>query len=178
MGIFTKIKLNAAALKYFYREMARDEQLAFSIPYPKEEKSLPLILRREELRRLFNAAPNPKHRVILRHIIKQQLHAWVAYLHHKALVGLAVAEQGSLLQPLCNKRVELVPDTDEGFALVLQGVEKDDRPAKGARAGCLRLPLQHPPLSGQNGSTYHFCYDYDYGYLLLEEEKMHIVNWQ
>ncbi|GAB3196000.1 hypothetical protein ABID22_001685 [Pontibacter aydingkolensis] len=26
------------------------------------------------------------------------------------------------------------------------------------------------------GNTYHFCYDY--GYLLLEDEKVLIVNWQ
>jgi integrase/recombinase XerD len=63
---WAKIKLDAAGLKYFYREMVGDEKLASSIPYPKEEKSLPLILSRKELLRLFNAAPNPKHRVILR----------------------------------------------------------------------------------------------------------------
>ncbi|MHA6248240.1 hypothetical protein ACXYMU_09915 [Pontibacter sp. CAU 1760] len=28
----------------------------------------------------------------------------------------------------------------------------------------------------KNGTTYYFCYDY--GYLLLEEEKVLIVNWQ
>lgn len=28
----------------------------------------------------------------------------------------------------------------------------------------------------KSGSTYHFCYDY--GYLLLDEEKVLIVNWQ
>ncbi|PRY05353.1 hypothetical protein CLV24_13033 [Pontibacter ummariensis] len=28
----------------------------------------------------------------------------------------------------------------------------------------------------KSGNTYHFCYDY--GYLLLEEEKVLIVNWQ
>lgn len=63
---WAKIKLDAAGLKYFYREMVGDEKLASSIPYPKEEKSLPLILSRKELIRLFDAAPNPKHRVILR----------------------------------------------------------------------------------------------------------------
>lgn len=61
-----KIKLDVAALKYFYREMADNEALASSIPYPKAEKSLPLVLSRQELIRLFDAAPNPKHRVILR----------------------------------------------------------------------------------------------------------------
>lgn len=63
---WAKIKLDAAGLKYFYREMTGNERLAASIPYPKEEKSLPLILSRKELLRLFEAAPNLKHRVILR----------------------------------------------------------------------------------------------------------------
>ena len=63
---WSKIKLDVAALKYFYREMANDELLASSIPYPKTESSLPLVLSRQELIRLFNAAQNPKHRVILR----------------------------------------------------------------------------------------------------------------
>lgn len=63
---WAKIKLDVAALKYFYREMAHDESRASAIPYPKEEKSLPNILSRDELLRLFNAAQNPKHRVILR----------------------------------------------------------------------------------------------------------------
>nr|WP_255650975.1 tyrosine-type recombinase/integrase [Cesiribacter sp. SM1] len=53
-------------MKYFFREMADNEILAASIPYPKEEKSLPQVLSRKELLRLFDAAPNPKHRVILR----------------------------------------------------------------------------------------------------------------
>jgi len=63
---WAKIKLDVAALKYFYREMSHDEPMASSIPYPKEEKSLPSILSRDELIKLFNATLNPKHRVILR----------------------------------------------------------------------------------------------------------------
>ena len=63
---WAKIKLDVAALKYFYREVLHDELRASSLPYPKEEKSLPDILSRSELIRLFNAAGNPKHRVILR----------------------------------------------------------------------------------------------------------------
>ena len=63
---WAKIKLDVAALKYFYREMLHDEQRASSIPYPKEERSLPKILSREELKGLLSSADNPKHRVILR----------------------------------------------------------------------------------------------------------------
>ncbi len=63
---WAKIKLDVAALKYFYREMLHDEARASYIPYPKEEKSLPKILSRDELVQLFNATQSPKHRLILR----------------------------------------------------------------------------------------------------------------
>ena len=63
---WAKIKLDVAALRYYYRELCDDEELASKIPYPKEEKSLPTILSREELLQLFNSCKNPKHRVILR----------------------------------------------------------------------------------------------------------------
>lgn len=63
---WAKIKLDVAALRYYFRELLDDEELASKIPYPKEEKSLPSILSREELIQLFNSCKNPKHRVILR----------------------------------------------------------------------------------------------------------------
>ena len=52
---WAKIKLDVAGLKYFYREMTHEPIRADAIPYPKEEKSLPKILSRAELLRLFNA---------------------------------------------------------------------------------------------------------------------------
>ena len=61
-----KIKLDVAGLRYYYREMLDNESLAGKIPYPKEEKTLPAILSREELLRLFASCKNPKHKVILR----------------------------------------------------------------------------------------------------------------
>lgn len=63
---WAKIKLDVAALRYYYRELLDDEELACKIPYPKEEKTLPTILSREELLDLFNACQNKKHRIILR----------------------------------------------------------------------------------------------------------------
>jgi len=63
---WSKIKLDVAALKYYYRHVLHDENRASSIPYPKEVKSLPKILSRSELLRLFNGASNPKHRLIMR----------------------------------------------------------------------------------------------------------------
>ena len=63
---WAKIKLDVAGIKYFFREIVDNEALASSIPYPKEEKSLPTVLSRSELLQLFNAAANPKHRLIMR----------------------------------------------------------------------------------------------------------------
>lgn len=63
---WTKIKLDVAGLRYYFRELLDEEELASKIPYPKEEKSLPSFLSREELIALFNACKNPKHRTILR----------------------------------------------------------------------------------------------------------------
>lgn len=82
---WAKIKLDAAGIRYFFREMMRDEEMASSIPYPKEEKSLPMILSRKELNRLFAAARNPKHRVILRLI-------YGSGLRRKELVNLRINE--------------------------------------------------------------------------------------
>ena len=63
---WSKIKLDVAGLRYYFRELLDDEELASKIPYPKEEKSLPSFLSREELLQLFNSCKNPKHRIVLR----------------------------------------------------------------------------------------------------------------
>lgn len=63
---WAKTKLDVAAIKYYCREIRNDEFLASQIPYPKETKSLPKIISREELINFFDAAKNPKHRLIFR----------------------------------------------------------------------------------------------------------------
>lgn len=60
------IKIYVAGIRWYYQHVLNDEETAMSIPYPKEEKSLPKILSREELTDLFNACTNPKHRVMFR----------------------------------------------------------------------------------------------------------------
>jgi len=61
-----KIKWDVAGIKHYYRYMEHDEDMAAQIPYPKEQKTLPRILSREELKRLFDGCFNSKHRVMLR----------------------------------------------------------------------------------------------------------------
>lgn len=60
------IKIYVAGIRWYYQHVLDDEETAMSIPYPKEEKSLPQILSREELTDLFNACSNQKHRVMFR----------------------------------------------------------------------------------------------------------------
>jgi len=60
------IKIYVAGIRWYYQHVLNDEETAMLIPYPKEEKSLPKILSREELTDLFNACSNPKHRVMFR----------------------------------------------------------------------------------------------------------------
>ena len=66
-------KMYVAGLRYYWSEMLENEEFASRIPYPKEEPSLPKILSREELKKLFNACPNDKHRVMLRLIYSSGL---------------------------------------------------------------------------------------------------------
>jgi site-specific recombinase XerD len=60
------IKIYVAALRWYYQHMVNQIDLAMQIPYPKEKPSLPQVLSREELTRLFDACLNPKHRVMFR----------------------------------------------------------------------------------------------------------------
>ena len=59
------IKIYVAGLRWFYTNMLDDEEFAFKIPYPKEEKDLPVVISRNELYKLFSACDNPKHKIML-----------------------------------------------------------------------------------------------------------------
>lgn len=60
------LKIYVAGLRWYYKEMLQDEDIALQIPYPKEEKSLPQVISREELTRLFKGCINEKHKVMFR----------------------------------------------------------------------------------------------------------------
>jgi len=60
------IKIYVAALRWYYQHMSDQVELAMKIPYPKEKPSLPQVLSREELTRLFDSCLNAKHRVMFR----------------------------------------------------------------------------------------------------------------
>ncbi|PCI99440.1 MAG: hypothetical protein COB15_04155 [Flavobacteriales bacterium] len=60
------IKLYVAGLRYYYQEVVGNVKLAQQIPYPKEKPSLPVILSREELQKVFDGCINYKHKVMFR----------------------------------------------------------------------------------------------------------------
>jgi integrase/recombinase XerD len=53
------------AIKFYYEQVCKKEKLFFEIPRPKKPLQLPKILNETELKRLFNAASNLKHKAIL-----------------------------------------------------------------------------------------------------------------
>ncbi len=60
------IKIYVAAFRWFYEHVLHAKEFAHLIPYPKEKPSLPRILSRQELSRLFDGCQNLKHRVMFR----------------------------------------------------------------------------------------------------------------
>jgi len=99
-------KMYVAGLRYYWKEMLDDSDFAQRIPYPKEHPSLPKLLSREELTRLFDACGSLKHRSILRLIYSS---------------GLRRTE-------LINLRIQDI-DTDDGKCRikVVKGKGKKDR---------------------------------------------------
>jgi integrase/recombinase XerD len=53
------------ALKFYYEQVLHKDKMFFEIPRPKKHLILPKVLGEDELRRLFNAAPNLKHKAIM-----------------------------------------------------------------------------------------------------------------
>jgi len=60
------LKIYVAGIRWYYQHILQNEDMASQIPYPKEQKSLPDILSRDELGKLFSACRNEKHRVMFR----------------------------------------------------------------------------------------------------------------
>src|SRR5690606_32432078 len=60
------IKIYVAAFRWFYEHILQAKEFASLIPYPREKPSLPQILSRDELARLFNNCTNKKHRAMFR----------------------------------------------------------------------------------------------------------------
>lgn len=60
------MRIAVSAIKYFYRYIIGRQALIESIPYPKKEKHIRVILTGAEVKRLFENTTNPKHRFLLK----------------------------------------------------------------------------------------------------------------
>jgi site-specific recombinase XerD len=60
------LKIYVAGLRWYYQHILHLEDIASQIPYPKEVRTLPQVLSREELALLWDCCKNDKHRVIFR----------------------------------------------------------------------------------------------------------------
>ena len=60
----SSVNLSLSSLKFFYKEIVQNP--AFNaIKAPKSEKKLPTVLTKDEIKRLINAAENPKHKLLI-----------------------------------------------------------------------------------------------------------------
>ena len=54
-----------AALSFLYERVLKDPRPVRGIPLPVAGRKLPVVLSREEVRRILDATPNPKHKLLL-----------------------------------------------------------------------------------------------------------------
>jgi integrase/recombinase XerD len=59
------IKLHACAIRYYIRSVLNREDLVSSMPTIKQVSKLPIVLSKEEVKRLINSALNKTHKMIL-----------------------------------------------------------------------------------------------------------------
>ena len=65
---WSKMNVGYSALKFFYVDTLHRDWQVDKIPRPKGESRLPVVLSRQELKELFSATRNLKHRVIFKTI--------------------------------------------------------------------------------------------------------------
>ncbi len=88
------------ALKFFYEQVLHKEKMFFEIPRPKRPLILPKLLNETELRKLFNALANKKHKAML----------FTCYS-----AGLRVSEVANLkLQHIDSKRMQIFVERAKG----------------------------------------------------------------
>ncbi len=95
---WSNMNIGYSALKFFYVETLHRDWQVYKIPRPKGESRLPVVLSRRELKDLFSATCNLKHRVIFKTIYSAGLRLSEAAnlkLHHIESDSMRVrVEQG------------------------------------------------------------------------------------
>lgn len=98
----TTVSLNISALKFFYENILKKKFT--EIKPPKQEKKIPTVLSKDEVKKLLNAVENKKHKLLIEFLYSS---------------GLRVSEAVSM-------KVKDV-DLDEKIAKVVSGKGKKDR---------------------------------------------------
>jgi integrase/recombinase XerD len=62
---WSAFNIAACALRFFYRVTLKKDWMIEHLPYGKRPKTLPTVLGKDEVLRLFAAMPNPTYRIIL-----------------------------------------------------------------------------------------------------------------
>ena len=60
------VEFTISALRFLYKRTLKRRDLAFDdLPFPKQPRTLPMVLSQDEVRRLLEVPRNPMHRIIL-----------------------------------------------------------------------------------------------------------------
>lgn len=87
-------------MKFYYEQVLHIEKFFWEIPRPKKPQQLPKLLNEEEIRKLFNALKNKKHKAML-------FTAYSAGLRVSEIVNLKIADIDS-------KRMQIFIDRGKG----------------------------------------------------------------
>ncbi|MEA3378571.1 MAG: phage integrase N-terminal SAM-like domain-containing protein [Nanoarchaeota archaeon] len=65
------IRLEYAAIRFFFREALKKSFTTEEVPIKKKEKTLPKVISKEKIKQLINLTKNLKHRIIIKLLYKQ-----------------------------------------------------------------------------------------------------------
>ena len=85
------------ALKFYYEQVLGREKFFWDIPRPKKQLILPKLLNETEIRKLFNALSNKKHKAML-------FTAYSAGLRVSEIIGLKIADIDSVRMQILIER--------------------------------------------------------------------------
>jgi integrase/recombinase XerD len=100
------------ALKFYYEQVLKREKLFWEIPRPKKPMILPKLLNETELRKLFNALVNKKHKAML-------FTAYSAGLRVSEIVNLKIADIDSKRMQIFVQRAKGKKDRYVNLSVVL-----------------------------------------------------------
>ena len=106
------------ALKFYYEQVLHKEKMFFDIPRPKKPLLLPKLLNEEELRRLFNALTNKKHKAML-------FTAYSAGLRVSEIVNLKITDIDSRRMQMLIQRAKGKKDKYVNLSPVLLDILRD-----------------------------------------------------